>query len=134
MIIKAKYPAFYRPYMQDVYQGYGGLSGGQNTSVVDSTITENSIIESSYSFEGRVLRDGGTVVDYCGQLRYLLGEDLTGAQQVSQVDSQIVETDLVNSSYYFEYRVLQDGGVVEYHNTRLMYLLGENLTGGQNAC
>ena len=35
MIIKAKYPALYRPYMQDVYQGYGGLSGGQNNSVLN---------------------------------------------------------------------------------------------------
>lgn len=34
MIIKAKYPALYRPYMQDVYQGYGGLSGGQNEIVL----------------------------------------------------------------------------------------------------
>lgn len=43
MIIKAKYPALYRPYMQDVYQGYGGLSGGQNTSSVTSTITDRNI-------------------------------------------------------------------------------------------
>jgi len=43
MIIKAKYPALYRPYMQDVHQGYGGLSGGQNTSSVTSNITDRNI-------------------------------------------------------------------------------------------
>lgn len=43
MIIKAKYPALYRPYMQDVHQGYGGLSGGQNTSSVSSNITDRNI-------------------------------------------------------------------------------------------
>ena len=89
MIIRAKYPAFYRPYMQDVYQGYGGLSGGQNTSVVDSTITESSILESSYSFEGRVLRDGGTIVDYCVETSGLLSEDLTGGQRDSNITSNI---------------------------------------------
>jgi hypothetical protein len=43
MVIKAKYPALYRPYMQDVHQGYGGLSGGQNTSSVTSNITDRNI-------------------------------------------------------------------------------------------
>jgi len=45
MIIKAKYPALYRPYMQDVYQGYGGLSGDQNNSVVSNTNSERNISE-----------------------------------------------------------------------------------------
>jgi len=45
MIIKAKYPALYRPYMQDVYQGIGGLGISHNNSSVTNTNTERNISE-----------------------------------------------------------------------------------------
>jgi hypothetical protein len=45
MIIKAKYPALYRPYMQDVYQGIGGLGTSHNNSVVSNTNSERNISE-----------------------------------------------------------------------------------------
>lgn len=49
MIIKAKYPALYRPYMQDELQGYGGLGTSHNNSVVNSTINERNISEERQS-------------------------------------------------------------------------------------
>ena len=53
MIIKAKYPALYRPYMQDVYQGYGGLGTSHNNSVVtqlDSRQSDGQIDSTSTSY------------------------------------------------------------------------------------
>ena len=53
MIIKAKYPALYRPYMQDVYQGIGGLGTSHNNSVVtqlDSRQSDGQIDSTSTSY------------------------------------------------------------------------------------
>lgn len=43
-MIKAKYPAFHRPFMHCERQGYGSYRGG-NTSVVSNADTEHSIVE-----------------------------------------------------------------------------------------
>ena len=67
MVIKAKYPALYRPYMQDVYQGYGGLSGGNTVSSILSNITDRTITKTStgYMFGGQKLN----IINYSGSIR-----------------------------------------------------------------
>lgn len=56
MIIKAKYPALYRPYMQDAYQGYGGLGTSHNSSNIQNDNTERTEVFENESGETFSLR------------------------------------------------------------------------------
>jgi len=104
MIIKAKYPALYRPYMQDVYQGYGGLSGGQNDSVltqVDSREFDGQIHNSSTAY----MFGGGKVFVYTntnsGSSLIFVNESIfivdNSTSSITEIDTEIA-LEFINES------------------------------------